>query len=110
MSEERLREYIESDKAYQEYKTKKPSSDYKRLHFSLCEDIENVLEKLNIFKEEYYKTVQERDYWLNKCAESEYLLYEREQILDEIREYCMKGYPYVENASHDILQILDKVK
>ena len=30
-------------------------------------------------------------------------------ILDEIREYCMKGYPYVENASHDILQILDKV-
>lgn len=44
-SEKRLREYIENDIAYQEYKTndKKHLKDYERLCFSISRDIENVL-------------------------------------------------------------------
>ena len=48
--------------------------------------------------------------WYKEAFDIEQERIKYKSVLDEIREYCMKGYPYVENASHDILKILDKVK
>jgi hypothetical protein len=48
ISIKRLREYIENDKMYQEYK--KLDSEpgvYERFHYVLCSDIENVLDELD---------------------------------------------------------------
>ena len=49
---ERLREYVENDKIYQEYKksNKKPS-DFERFCFTHCRDIENVLDALDEIRE-----------------------------------------------------------
>ena len=51
ISEQRLREFIENDKTYQDYKMHEPIFDYKRLHIALCEDIENVLNVLDEIRE-----------------------------------------------------------
>jgi hypothetical protein len=51
MSEERLREYIENDKIYQEYKKReKRLNDFERFCFIHCEDIENVLNELETLR------------------------------------------------------------
>ena len=47
-SEERLREYIEKDTMYQEYKkSNKEPSDFERFCYVHCRDIENVLNTLD---------------------------------------------------------------
>lgn len=47
-SEERLREYIEKDIIYQDYKkSNKEPSDFERFCFVHCRDIENVLNELD---------------------------------------------------------------
>lgn len=53
MSENRLREYIENDKIYQNYKkNKKELNDFERFCFVHCEDIENVLKELEHLRRE----------------------------------------------------------
>lgn len=51
-SEKRLREYVEKDKIYQEYKSNKKPSDFERFCFVHCGDIENVLDELKELKEQ----------------------------------------------------------
>ena len=140
MSKERLRKYIENDITYQDYKMKKPIPQYLKLHTTLCEDIENVLEENQQLKEEL-KLVEaltcfnmpnntpmvcmfKADYERNKY---EYETLDKyKSVLDEIREYIEnnkritgsyfngKEYEYTNYElvcePNDILQILDKVK
>ena len=108
MSEQRLREYIENDRAYQEYKLKKPTSEYIRLHISLCRDIENILDENQQLKNDNAvmkaNLIQIRDERLERYK----------TVLDEIREYINKCC-FIENGEkvvfqEDIEEILDKVK
>lgn len=52
-SKKRLREYIENDKIYQDYKNSdKEPTDFERFCFVHCRDIENVLNELEQLKED----------------------------------------------------------
>lgn len=90
MSEKRLREYIENDKIYQEYKKKhKEPKEYERLCFSIRRDIENVLNVLDEIRE-YIKE--------NKFID--------EVDLIEKMAYGIQEVEVVE--TDELLQILDK--
>lgn len=94
--------------------------------FSRWQDptIEKLQQENQQLKEEIKQGDELIKHWIKEAEElndKEFILEEQlrfsnkerdklESVLDEIREYCMKGYPHIENASHDILQILDKVK
>lgn len=71
------------------------------------QQLKEVLDELN----------KDKVCWINKCANAETMLHEREQVLDEIREYCKFGIKewitddgFVEEVLGDILQILNKMQ
>ena len=99
MSVQRLREYIDNDKTYQDYKMKKPVFEYKRLHIALCEDIENVLDVLDEIREciNNYDVFKEFSFPLMKRDEEN-------QIKSSI------DYEFQTSIKKSLLQILDKVK
>lgn len=120
MSKERLRKYIENDITYQDYKMKKPIPQYLKLHTTLCEDIENVLKENQQLKEIIDELNENNVYWVNRCANAETMLHERDNVLGEIREYIETKLRDV-NLTYgidnefrkeydEILEILDKVK
>lgn len=90
MSVQRLREYIDNDKTYQNYKMKKPVSEYIRFHIALCEDIENVLDALDEIRE--YVIKHRQIYDIDGSIEK------------QIDEFDVLASP------KKILQIIDKVK
>ncbi len=123
-SEKRLREYVENDKIYQDYKNNgKEPSDFERFCFVHCRDIENVLKENQQLKEQLK---DENNYhneavkWYKEAFEIEQERIKYRNVLDEIREY-IKEYiredadysNYMEMRKekyNELLQILDKVK
>ena len=117
-SEKSLREYIENDIVYQDYKkSNKEPSDFERFCFVHCRDIENVLNenqllksannylqniiqeyknppKYNDIKIENLKLRQENQQLKEQLenASKNYTKYiqERDNVLGEIREYVIK--------------------
>lgn len=131
--EERLKEYVKNDIAYQEYKTnnKKHIKEYTRLCFSLSRDIEWALGEIKHLRElqksmdqQYEELEQENkqlcneiDIWNDKYNAVDRDRNKYKSILDEIREECNS---VIGNPEHTIvsknqlmkivLQILDKAK
>ena len=124
-SEKRLREYVENDKIYQDYKNNgKEPSDFERFCFVHCRDIENVLKENQQLKEQLK---DENNYhneavkWYKEAFEIEQERIKYRNVLDEIREYINHEWfkrgqlgivdkSFQEWQLKDILQILDKVK
>ena len=89
MSEQRLREYVENDKIYQEYKKNHTeANDFERFCFTHCRDIENVLDALDEIRE-YIKS----NYLFN-------YVYDEEELFEITSD---------RKAKEDLLKILDKV-
>lgn len=69
ISEQRLRNYIDSDKTYQDYKkSNKEPSDFERFCFVHCRDIEDVLNVLDEIRE-YVKKYNDLLQILDKVKE-----------------------------------------
>lgn len=110
---ERLREYIENDIIYQDYKKRnKEPSDFERFCFVHCRDIENVLNENQQLKERHYLIQGGR----GNCKTLVLMLQKEndkyKSILDEIREY-VDNLPFKDLIPIEvkvIKKILDKVK
>ena len=107
-SEERLREYIEKDIIYQDYKkSNKEPSDFERFCFVHCRDIENVLDENQQLKINCNIGNENLNFYRDECKKYK-------SLLDEIREYIKEkekdGTLWSVKATDDLLQILDKVK
>jgi hypothetical protein len=90
ISEQRLREYVENDKIYQDYKkSNKEPSDFERFCYTHCRDIENVLDELGELKN---KILIETTNFCSECPSHECcpedvcVLYRIEKILDKVKE------------------------
>lgn len=129
-SEKRLREYVEKDIIYQDYKkSNKEPSDFERFCFVHCRDIENVLNENQLLKEEIEKLnhiIDKQDRDITTISTGNKML---KNTLEEIKKHCESKikicnetylddeYNWNEDLVLDMLsrkiayqEILDKVK
>ena len=114
-SKKRLREYIENDKIYQDYKnSNKEPSDFERFCFVHCRDIENVLNENQQLKEEVETSKQYEDYYKDLCDKALKTGGKYIGVIKEIREYIVNDIQHCTYGQvpkyQDLLQILDKVE
>ena len=118
ISIKRLREYIENDKEYQQFKTvpEETLHKYARLHYIRCWDIENVLNENQQLKDKINSILCDSNRLVNSNEKLGTIIDKYKSVLDEIREYIKYNATsnYFDADTNmfrrevDILQILDK--
>ena len=104
---ESLKEYIDKDEIYQDYKQDKlmNCSDFDKFCIQHCKDIEELLEE-NLELKENNMSMQEEMVRTWKKAD----LYK--EVIEEVREYTKSHFKEMvaDEEAQGLLQILDKVK
>ncbi len=104
---ESLKEYIDKDEIYQDYKQDKlmNCSDFDKFCIQHCKDIEELLEENQELKENNMSMQEEMVRTWKKAD-----LYK--EVIEEVREYTKSHFKEMvaDEEAQGLLQILDKVK